>query len=537
MKLPRSLIVALALVIGSAMSAHPVRSATSGALTDIPGTLWDSGPINDVVGGDIYDRVWRLELASPRVVIARIVGESGAELGLYLFGSEETSVISGTPIASSSRPGGSQTVIAPLSAGTYFLNVNGRNTERPYQFAIAVDLLQDQTGPTIRPYLLSASRFVSGDYVDLAPQAVDLLSGVATLRYRTNQDPWSNWVPDSPVLRVGVPSGEGEHQLQIQAKNGVGLESSIATIKFTVDRTPPTYEVVTAPVNRLSVGRVPSLKLRFSEPMLRRDLARSIELRSQTGVLVPIQRFYDPDAFSILIKPSSPLEVGTTYSLSIAGASDLAGNQLIAADVVVFRVVNQVTLRPAQRSLSLRFGATFRIEGSIVGTQRPSQLTVEFKERSSDVWISYGQLTTEQEVFAFEHVAQASGILRFNFAGDELSAPMVSRAVSIQVSNAVTFNRLSLASVARGDSVLFRGRVTPVGGLPRVVVKKCKPGYVSCEKVSTTMVQPDQNGGLVDFTWSAVPGYWTFQLVAPGAGLIDRGSSLPVRLRVQSTSR
>jgi len=527
------MIAAVVVIMGLMATPNSLLAGQETAPMDIPGSLWVAGPVDSNVGAQIYDQVWRLELDSPRVIVARIVGESGSELGLYLFGPNATSVSLDTPIVSSSRPGGSQSVIASVQAGTYFVNVNGRNSERPYRFSLSINLFEDLTAPVMRPYLLPGSGVTSQDHVDIALQAVDLLSGVVSVRHRIENTDWSDWIPYKAVIRLDAPLEEGEHRLQLQVKNGVNLNSAVATLVFSVDRTLPKFSLLTAPEFGISTAKLPLISLAFNEPMYGRSLTRAFNLTDRFGAVVPLRRQYDVAKRVVTMRPIQELTVGMNYALSIAGAADIAGNELVATDVVSFKVVNPSAIKIGPRAMASVYGKTVRFSASTIGIDQSSNILLEFKRRDGVDWLQVGSVVVDGSSLRVEHLSTVSGLLRLRYVGDETTSPALSRPLPVNVSHDITFSRLNLTRIADGDEVAFRASVSPLAETARVVVRKCNKLFLSCARVATMSVQRSVEG-LFDFRWDADAGYWSFKLIVPGTDVINKGVSANVEFRVFS---
>ncbi|MFM2104411.1 MAG: hypothetical protein RL006_578 [Chloroflexota bacterium] len=260
--------LALACALFAAVGANPitVRAAEDNA-AEIPGTLWSGGRASGSVGGSSYDRVWRLVLTEARVALVQLRGEAGAELGLYLFDGSATSVVSGTPIKQSAQPGGSQGFAAPLAAGTYYLDVNGRNEERAYAFTLTVALILDPTPPFLSLDIADGAGRVSSSTVSVAVNAIESLSGLEEMRMRVDAGEWGAWQPFARTAQATFAETEGEHRVEMQVTNGAGLVSATASDTVILDLTAPVGTLITPNLSSLiSVSR-PTIRYQFTEPL------------------------------------------------------------------------------------------------------------------------------------------------------------------------------------------------------------------------------------------------------------------------------
>ncbi|NQW55835.1 MAG: hypothetical protein HQ458_03125, partial [Chloroflexi bacterium] len=222
----------------SGFATTPARAAESGV--EIPGIAWPGRPVTSTVGGPVFDQVWRLELPQGRVALIRLDGASGSELGLYLFDETATSILSATPLKQSAKPGGAQRLTAVLPAGTYYLNVNGRNTDRAYRFTLSVTLIEDPTPAFVFAEIANGATRISDPETSVFIGASDSLSGVNAVRYRVDGGAWSEWRAPTGSHPVSFEATEGRHTVEAQARNGAELISDPALASVILDLTAPT---------------------------------------------------------------------------------------------------------------------------------------------------------------------------------------------------------------------------------------------------------------------------------------------------------
>ena len=231
-------LIILGLAAGFLPSATPVVAAED-PTANIPGVAWPGSSVASRVGGAIYDRVWRLTLNEPRLVVISLSGASGSQLGLYVFDSGATSVTSGTPIAVAAKPGGSQSLSLPLQAGTYYVDVNGRNPDRAYTFNLSIVTIPDRSPPFVTLTISDGRGLISDPDSTITVDARDSLSGVARVRVRIDDGAWGEWIAYSSTLPISFVPVEGRHSVDVEAENGLGLVSDTARETVDLDLTAP----------------------------------------------------------------------------------------------------------------------------------------------------------------------------------------------------------------------------------------------------------------------------------------------------------
>jgi hypothetical protein len=92
------------------------------------------------------------------------------------------------------------------------------------------------------------------------------------------------------------------------------------------DAVPPTVVFETPLPNATGVPVSSSVSVRFSEPVQASTVAFS--LRSGTGQNVPGTTSYDPSTLTASFQPTSPLAATGSYTASVSGAKDMAGNTM-----------------------------------------------------------------------------------------------------------------------------------------------------------------------------------------------------------------
>lgn len=323
----RPTLVAL-LTIASCMV--PATVAMGVGDREIPGVPLRGSVVSADVGGAISDRVYSIEVAAGAVVVATVVGDLGAELGLYMFGAEAETVLASEPIAFSSKPGGTQMIrmVFPI-AETIYLNVNGRNEDRPHRFTLSVSVVVDTSPPRILVARPSAQSRPSS--ICARVEATDPLAGVSSVAVVPKV---SGVVPDW-VQYVGIGRycgsydvAEGSVTVRVLARNQLGYVSSIRAGVTTVDRTTPE---VGSPTPRVDVVLVPFpvVKWRFSEPVKGLDGGGvSLMAFDQLGNRLQGASSLSTDGSVLTWSATRPIAPGVLVNVQVPGVMDLAGNVL-----------------------------------------------------------------------------------------------------------------------------------------------------------------------------------------------------------------
>jgi len=502
------------LLLGSAPQA--VRAEDNAA--EIPGVLWAGQAVTGQIGAEAIDKVWRLELPAGRVGIFRVTGEVGAELGLYLFDSSTTSVLTATPLKTSAKAGASQQFVSLLPAGTYYVNVNGRNVDRKYAFSLSISLIEDPTPPFISIDTASGKRHVSSTDVRMRVLATDGLTGVEALRWRVDGASWSDWAAYSfSLATVSLPEREGVHRIEIQAKNGAELVSESAEVSVTLDLTPPVATLLLPKETTVvSVAR-PLIKYQFNESM-------SAEAWRRAGLFVyrleadAVQgtHEYDSATRSGTFRPDAPLTPGGTYVVEFSEGTDLAGNAPTGG-AWSFTYLAKTALNSTVRSVRVSGGndvrIPFRAEGVPVGAPIYLEELVDLGDGVSR-WTLLGRTTASGgDLQSMRFTPARSGRYALRFPGSD--SHQSSRTSSIQLTltpSIEVVGRTAIRRVAAGSQASATFRVLPASIDQVSLVKyRCNSSFTTCSVVETFPATPDAEG-LVRTFWTGERGNWAWRV-------------------------
>lgn len=529
----RRLIRVSALVAAVLLGVPSGTIAATDANQEIPGIAWPGGVVTSNVGGPIFDRVWKLDLPQGRVAVIRLTGEAGAELGLYLFSGSATSVTSDTPLASSAVAGGRQSIVRGLAQGSYYINVNGRNVDRAYRFSISVSLAPDLTPPTVRPATGTRSNRVSGDTVELLPNAVDSVSGIDAIRARKQGEPWGEWQVAVDRIVVPLPISEGAVSFEVQARNGLGMESEVGTLELFVDRTAPTATAFGSATSGIVTNPRPKISYEFNEPMDAVSTRGALLVVDAFGSRVPGRATYDPTSNRATFVPDAPLMVGAGYIVDLVGATDVAGNQGVAASAWSFSYLSRTEIRASLTFSSVKFGSSLEIKGLTEGVPKGAVLSIQWRDSNEAGWIEIGRKLSSGGSFVARAEPPSSGEIRVLFAGDLSRAPSISRALQVVVRPALTLVGAGpgVATAKRGATIQLSGSVSPIYGTVSLLAYRCNSLFKQCTLVSETSLVPDADGRILQ-TVVARKGHWVYRLSVDAQGAIANGTSARYRLDV-----
>ena len=522
----------LAFILGASLAA-PAASRGADSTADIPGALWVGPSIADTVGGPFVDRVWRLEIAEGRVAMLRLAGENGAELGLYLFDRYARSVVTDDPIKSSAKAGGTQSIVASLPPGTYYVDVNGRNVDRAYAFTLSVSLFPDLTAPELLPRFTDGNPRASGPSVVVLPNAFDSLSGVESIRHRIGGAEWSDWKPYNAQVAVPLPDAEGSYEIGLEVRNGVGLTSATAVLTVVVDRTAPSATPVSAFINGFATSARPRIAYRFSEAMSRTSVGSALVVTDFRGSRIAGSVVYDATTNVGTFTPSESLELGKSYAVDLVGARDLAGNLALSPGGWSFVYVQPTSVRGSVSTNAVKVGSTVKISGSTKGIPAGTRVSLEWRAAGSLEWRVVGNSVVRGDATAAIVSPISSGAYRMTYAGDFTRAASVSAQMKVTVRPALNLSGAGgyVRVRSAGATVTLRGLADPTT-LPLVFARyRCNASFTSCVRVGgeTVSAGPD---GRATATWVASSGYWGFRLKTAGTVDFSASSTALLKFRV-----
>jgi hypothetical protein len=324
----RLITVALTLVLTAAGSAAASQVVEAVDGSDIPGVPLVGSSIVSEAGGAFVDRVYSLDVESGTSLLLTLRGEAGAELGLYVFDDEATSVVTDSPITSSALPGADQTLSMQFfAASRIYINVNGRNEDRAYVFQLGVSIVVDRSPPVIRTAI--ADTVGTGRSVCARVEAFDRISGVQSVAVsKVGSALPLEWraYRGATTYCSDLDLPEGRHSLLVHARNTLQMVTTVQAGEIKIDNRAP---IVTLDGPRSGVLLKPrgSLGFTFSEAVWFVGARRSgVVVTTQTGELLRGTVEIAEDRRSVKWTPVAAVPVGTMVVGMLAQVRDAAGN-------------------------------------------------------------------------------------------------------------------------------------------------------------------------------------------------------------------
>ena len=511
--------------------------ANEDSTANIPGVVWPGSSVTTQVGGAIYDRVWRITLSEPRLVIISLAGSSGSQLGLYVFDSTATSITTGEAIGVSAKPGGSQSLSLPLQEGTYYVDVNGRNPDRAYGFNLSIVTIPDRSPPFVTFTIADGRGLISDPDTVITINARDTLSGVTRVRTRIDNGAWGEWAQYLNVMRVSFEAVEGQHSVEVEAENGLGLISETARATVGLDLTPPVAEVISPTATEVNVPR-PSIRLRFSETMSTRSVANSgVILVDVAGIRVPGVSMYDVAARTLQFTPSMNLRPGVTYLLQLNAPTDVAGNLAALTQPLEIRYVAPTRLTDMRTIDPIIYGSSTQLQARAIGISDGEVVLVESLDLTQGVptWEVAAEATVRGGYLRSSVAPSSTTRYRFHHLGDEGHRASTSQYVTVAVRPILTLNGTGrIRSATRGSEYQITGEVQPGGMSVTMIRYRCTSTFSVCTRDGSVVVQPSDDGR-VDYLWSTPgsPGAWRWVMRVATSDTYAYSQSIPLRIRVR----
>jgi len=534
MKTPLALVLGTALLVG--LSATPTQATDTAS--EIPGIAWPGGPVTSTVGGPIYDRVWRLELPQGRVALIRLDGSAGTELGLYLFNETATSIATATPLKQSAKPGGNQRVTAVLPAGTYYLNVNGRNTDRAYRFTLNVTLIEDPTPAFVFVDIADGAARISSPETTAYIGASDSLSGIDAVRLRVDGGEWSEWRAPTSTHAVTFATTEGRHTVEAQARNGAGLISDPALDSVNLDLTAPEGTLLSPVASDVVYVAQPTIRYRFSEALRASSWnTDGLTFESIDGEVVGGTGSYNAATKVGSFTPSA-LGPGVEYVVQIGDATDLAGNAVVINPWTITYLVPTSISTPTPAVRASGNSAT-RLAFRATGVPTDAILIVERLEATGEGGTRWEPVSTAKargdgRLQRVEITPDRSARYAIRYPGSATHA--TSRTPSFDVTLTPTITRLggnAIRTVALGASAVAEFRIEPTGIARATLIRSsCTSSFSRCTVVERRTVDIDASG-FVSVTWIPSRGDWHWQLQLADSSDHEAAASPRARFRVR----
>jgi hypothetical protein len=472
--LTRSLVAAATLAAAVALSVFgsPVRAADA---SDIPGVPLPAPVVTGRLGGPMYDVVYRLTVEPGFVVVASLTGTLGTDFDLYLFDSTATTIMSTVGLVAKSVGSAStesMSVPSPLG-GTYYLDLNGA-TDVEGDFRLTVQTVADRTPPAATLELADGRAATNQPTVSTTLDASDDLSGVAEMAFSTDGSTFASWVPYRRMATWTFAPGDGPRTLWAKVRNGAGLESPPTSATVTVDTVQPSVLAISPAPGSSVVDLRPPFAVTFDEPMdpaSWRDLG--LVVQAAGGALVQGTYEYIPARRTGTFVPSSTLNPGATYVVTIGMVKDVAGNRPAPRGSWVVTPLAPSNLELRAVPALLAQGGSSTIALSLLGAPLPANVKVQSRAGSSTEWAFVADLPVLDGRATLRVTPDRITVYRFTYEGSTGVAPAQAE-VAVQVKRAVAFVRSGAVAVGQarvGRSVRITAALSPAGPRTAVVLR------------------------------------------------------------------
>lgn len=316
----------LSVILTLLIAVPPMATATDN--TEIPGVPLPSTLVIGEIGGPAVDLVYSLEVERGTSLLLTLRGSVGAELGLYVFGDEATSVLTDEPLASSAKPGANQSIAIQFFESTrIFININGRNLDRPYTFQLISSVVVDRTPPVVR--VAAAVGVGRGSNVCARIEAFDRISGVQSVAVATEG---SSATPNWRAYRGGgqycadLALPEGKFTLEVLVRNAVGMITSVNAGVIRVDNQAPVVSLG-QPLSAVMLVSSGLIAFKVNEPFwFVGPRSAGVSVMTQTGEALTGTVKFSEDRTRVRWQPRSPVPVGTVLVAMLGQIRDAAGN-------------------------------------------------------------------------------------------------------------------------------------------------------------------------------------------------------------------
>jgi len=525
-------LLAAASLVGVA-GATPVAADQA---SDIPGTALPGTVTSGLLGGAIYDVVYRVTIPAGHVLLVSMTGDPGTDFDLYLFDSSAPSIYAKPPVglvAKSTRPTSTESIAyASMGGGTYYLDLSGfTNVVGSYRLAVRISA--DTTPPRVTLSLNGGAPATNDLAVTVTVVATDDLSGVRAMQFSADAATWRDWTAYAPTVLWSFDPPDGPKELWVRVIDGAGNLSVPAHATIALDTIPPTVVWRDPQPGGTAAGVRPILSVRFSESIQSSTWADfGLILQDSAGTIIQGTYAYDPVSLTGTFTAAVDLQLGSPYVVSMGSITDLAGNPLVP--------IGRWTVIPllAPR-IVIRASGTVVPQGELVvftGRMDPplaGALTLEAAAGNGPFTAIAPIVTGADGTFTSGVPVSANTWFRVSFGGNEVASDATSPTVRALVRREVALRGLSASvtrSTARGRTVLMTAVVVPAEPSVAVTltVYRYNPSMGRYVQVST--MSRSSAGGLVPFSWRpTTAGRYYLRLTTPPTALFANGISAAYR--------
>jgi hypothetical protein len=441
----------IAILTGSAVAGTSSVTAADPS-SDIPGVPLPGPVAAGRLGGAIYDVVYSLTVPPGYVIVASVTGTAGTDFDMYLFDSTATTVLSTTGLVTKSNgPDSTESISWPSQfGGTYYIDLNGA-TDVEGDYRLTVQTVPDPTPPQTSVTLAGGRTATNQLTVPVTLTASDDLSGVVAMALSGDGVTFGAWQTFQASTTWTFQPGDGLRRVWAKVRNGVGLESPVASASITLDTVPPQIVGLDPDPGSRIAGLRPTFAVNFDEPI---DPGTWIDLglvvQSAGGALIAGSYAYDVGTRSGTFTPSANLLAGALYIVTVGDVTDIAGNRVGSPGSWSVTPLILTSLSATASPTVIAVGGSSQIDLTLAGAPLPAILEAESATATGGV-VPLPPVSTEDGSNSLVVAPKVNTTYRFGYPGS-------SSVASVQAETRVLVRR-AIVLVGKDSSVASRERV------------------------------------------------------------------------------
>ena len=525
-------LLAAASLVGVAGATPVAADQTS----NIPGTALPGTVTSGLLGGAIYDVVYRVTIPAGHVLLASMTGDPGTDFDLFLFDSSATSIYASPPVglvAKSTGPTSTESITySSAGGGTYYIDLSGASDVQG-TYRLAVRIAADTIPPQVTLSLDGGASATNDPVVTASVVATDDLSGVRAMQFSVDGVTWRDWTAYAPTVLWSFAPPDGPKELWVRVIDGAGNLSVPAHATIALDTIPPTVVWRDPQPGGSAPGVRPILSVRFSESIQSSTWADfGLILQDSAGTIIQGTYTYNPGSLTGTFTPTVDLQLGWPYVVSLSSITDLAGNPLvpigrwIVIPLLAPRIVVHASGTVVPQGGLVAF--TGRIDPPLAGT-----LTLEAAAGNGLFTAIAPIVPSADGTFTSGAPASANVWFRVSFGGSAVASSATSPTVRVLVRRQVGLRGLNASvtrSTARGRTVLITAVVVPAEPSVAVMLTVYRYNLSLGRYVQVSTVTRSSAGGLVPFSWRpTTAGRYYLRLTTPPTALFANGISAAYR--------
>jgi hypothetical protein len=461
-----------ALFAASVLSAGSPPAVLAGADSDIPGIPLPGPIATGLLGGPVYDVVYRLDVQAGYVIVVGLTGTTGADFDLYLFDSTATTVQSNQGLlAKSTGPTASEHLAYPsFYGGTYYIDLNGA-TDVEGTYTLSVQLVKDQSVPVASLLIAAGRPSINTTTVTARVTALASLSGVAQMAFSPDGSSFGPWQTYTVESSWTFPPGDGPKTLWVKVKNGVGTESEPTSDTIVLDTVPPSPTQIVPTPNSTVGGLRPTFIVGFSEPIDPSSWTTlGLVVQASNGQPVAGAFAYDATTRIGSFVPAADLEAGGVYVVTVGDVRDVAGNRIQLQESWTITPLLPTRLTISASSSIVARGTGVTISGVASGLDG-LEVILEQRANGSSIVTGTGPFTPSNGTVAATLIPQVNTWYGWRYIGSGTTAPAASPEIQVLVRRSVVLAGISSSAtriVRAGRSVSLKAQVGPAGQSVRI---------------------------------------------------------------------